>query len=114
MDVGIEALVFCPLDFICTSWLSFLVNNLCLLYFLSEDFVLYIQYILKDSVKNTNRRDKSNFILVPRREDQSATSSGIGVSDVGTGMSIYLSMWSATSFKLSFCFVLSFDLVFYC
>lgn len=42
------------------------------------------KYILKDSVKNTNRRDKSNFILVPRREDQSATSSGIGVSDVGT------------------------------
>ncbi|XP_038890177.1 regulator of nonsense transcripts UPF3 isoform X2 [Benincasa hispida] len=42
------------------------------------------KYILKDSVKNTNRRDKSNFILVPRREDQSATSSGIGISDVVT------------------------------
>ncbi|XP_022948756.1 regulator of nonsense transcripts UPF3-like isoform X1 [Cucurbita moschata] len=42
------------------------------------------KYILKDSGKNTNRRDKSNFILVPRREDQSATSSGIGISDVGT------------------------------
>lgn len=42
------------------------------------------KYILKDSVKNSNRRDKSNFILVPRREDQSATSSGIGMSDVGS------------------------------
>ncbi|XP_008459659.1 regulator of nonsense transcripts UPF3 isoform X1 [Cucumis melo] len=41
------------------------------------------KYILKDSVKNTNRRDKSNFILVPRRDDQSANSSGIGISDVG-------------------------------
>ncbi|KAG7025200.1 Regulator of nonsense transcripts UPF3 [Cucurbita argyrosperma subsp. argyrosperma] len=41
-------------------------------------------YILKESVKNTNRRDKSNFILVPRREDQLATSGGIGISDVGT------------------------------
>ena len=49
-----------------------------------------MQYILKDSVKNTNRRDKSNFILVPRREDQSATSSAIGISDVGTGISIYV------------------------
>lgn len=47
-----------------------------------------MQYILKDSVKNSNRRDKSNFILVPRREDQSATSSGIGMSDVGSGISI--------------------------
>ncbi|XP_022149975.1 regulator of nonsense transcripts UPF3 isoform X2 [Momordica charantia] len=42
------------------------------------------KYILKDSVKNTNRRDKSNFILVPRRDDQPATSSGIGISDVTT------------------------------
>ena len=47
-----------------------------------------MQYILKESVKNTNRRDKSNFILVPRREDQLATSGGIGISDVGTGISI--------------------------
>lgn len=66
-----------------------------------------MQYILKDSVKNTNRRDKSNFILVPRRDDQSANSSGIGISDVGAGISIYMSLCSARSFKLS-CFVPSY------
>ncbi|KAF3447394.1 hypothetical protein FNV43_RR12580 [Rhamnella rubrinervis] len=33
------------------------------------------KYMLKDNAKNTSRKDKSNFILVPRRDDILATSS---------------------------------------
>ncbi|XP_021831171.1 regulator of nonsense transcripts UPF3 isoform X1 [Prunus avium] len=34
------------------------------------------KYILKDSAKHTSRKDKSTFTVVPRREDQLASSSG--------------------------------------
>ncbi|XP_024930745.3 regulator of nonsense transcripts UPF3 isoform X2 [Ziziphus jujuba] len=33
------------------------------------------KYILKDNAKSTSRKDKSNFIVVPRRDEQQATSS---------------------------------------
>ncbi|XP_024024548.1 regulator of nonsense transcripts UPF3 [Morus notabilis] len=34
------------------------------------------KYILKEKTKNTSRKDKSTFTVVPRREDQLATSTG--------------------------------------
>ncbi|PON34721.1 Nucleotide-binding alpha-beta plait domain containing protein [Parasponia andersonii] len=39
------------------------------------------KYILKDKTKSTSRKDKSTFIVVPRREDQLATSTGKETSE---------------------------------
>ncbi|KAK9993545.1 hypothetical protein SO802_023248 [Lithocarpus litseifolius] len=38
-------------------------------------------YILKESAKNTTQKDKSNFIVVARREDQATTASGKEIYD---------------------------------
>ncbi|XP_062098153.1 regulator of nonsense transcripts UPF3 isoform X2 [Humulus lupulus] len=40
------------------------------------------KYILKDKTRNTSRKDKSTFIVVPRREDQLATSTGKETSEI--------------------------------
>ena len=43
------------------------------------------QYVQKDNAKSANRKeskDKSAFIVVPRREDQSAASSIKGISEI--------------------------------
>lgn len=39
------------------------------------------KYILKEKIKNISRKDKSTFIVVPKREDQLATSSGKEASE---------------------------------
>ena len=49
-------------------------------------FLLFFQYILKDKTKNTSRKDKSTFIVVPRREDQLAASTGKETSENETGI----------------------------
>lgn len=46
------------------------------------------QYVQKDNAKNANRReskDKSAFVAVPRREDQSSESSLKGISEIESG-----------------------------
>ncbi|KAM6543701.1 hypothetical protein CsatB_008148 [Cannabis sativa] len=40
------------------------------------------KYILKDKTRNTSRKDKSNFTVVPRREDQLTTSIGKEISEI--------------------------------
>lgn len=43
------------------------------------------QYVQKDNAKSTNRKDKSAFIVVSRREDQPSASSSKGISETEAG-----------------------------
>ena len=67
------------------------------------------QYILKENAKNTTQKEKSNFIVVARREDQATTSSGKEIYDERGKFFLFLPIMNLSKREL-----FSYSVIFIC